>query len=156
MKESDLYIPVRDWLRSRGYTVHIEVFDCDVIGINEAGHLVAVELKRGMTHGLYEQLVARAIWADEVWAAVPPTAETPKDMFSYHGFGLLIVSGQKLRVKRKARPQPWHWHRTREYRRGVLRGRSPAHDSHVAGLPSCSQAREQRAAVRNLAPRGAA
>lgn len=147
MRESDLYIPVRDWLRSRGYAVHIEIFDADVVGINEAGHMVCVELKTGMRHELYLQLSDRARWADEVWAAVPPTAARPKSGFGYHGFGLLIVGAGKIKVQRKARPQPWHRIKSQQYRRSVLAARLPARDGHLAGLPSCSQAASQRAAV---------
>jgi hypothetical protein len=148
MKESDLYIPVRDWLRARGFTVHIEIFDCDVVGINADGKMVAVELKTGMTLGLYNQLSLRATWADEVWAAVPATAEKPKHGFAYNGYGLLIVSGGRVKVQRIARPQPWNRCRSQIYRRKELSSRLAALDHHVAGLPSCPQAREQRNAVR--------
>lgn len=148
MKESDLYIPVRDWLRSCGYTVHVEVFGTDVVGINDAGHLVAVELKTGMTRGLYEQLSLRTMWADEVWAAVPPNVDRPRSGWDYYGYGLLIVKDGRVKVRRKARPQPWHRVRTQAYRRKVLRGLKPAPDHHLAVLPCCPQAKRQRAEVR--------
>lgn len=150
MKESDLYLPVRDWLRSRGYTVHVEIFDCDVVGINAAGHMVAVELKLGMRRDLCNQLSLRTNWADEVWGAVPHTAEQPGSGWSYYGYGLLVLKNGKLRVQRKARPQPWHRIRAQEYRRKVLRSRHPARDCDIAGLPSCAQAKTQRDISRQI------
>ena len=150
MKESDLYQPVRDWLRSRGYVVHVEIFDCDVVGINEAGHMVAVELKLGMHADLCTQLNNRCRWADEVWAAVPHTAGKPFKSWEYYGWGLLIIRNGKLSVRRKARPQPWFWHRSRAYKRGRLMGRLPARDTDLAGLPSCRLRREQREAVEQI------
>lgn len=157
MKESDLYPPVRDWLKARGYTVYVEIFDCDVVGINAEGHMVAVELKVGMLRDLPGQLMTRCTWADEVWAAVPHTADKPFSSWSYYGWGLLIIRNGKLSERRKARPQPWNWHKRRNYIRGRLSYTPPARDSDLAGLPACRALREQRLAameVTNNSPSG--
>jgi hypothetical protein len=144
MRESDLYVPVRDWLVARGYAVHIEVFDADVIGINESGHMVVVELKLQICKRLIHQLHVRCGWADEVYAAIPKSSARPPSDWSYWGWGLLVVDGSKVATKRMAKPQPYLRNKTRLYRQRVLAKRNPAADHHVAGLPSCALAKMQR------------
>lgn len=142
MKECDLYAPVRDWLISNGWEVHAEIFDADIVAIQD-GKLMAVELKPYLTSGLWRQCCDRAGWADFVMAAIASKPITTSQ-FTDYGFGVLLVAGDKVRQKHKPRPQPWHWHRRRDYRMKKLASRAPAMPHETAGLPSCSQLRQQR------------
>jgi hypothetical protein len=139
-----LYIPVRDWLRSRGYAVHVEQFDGDVIAVKD-GLLVAVELKLCLEQGLIRQLQQRAMWADRVYAAIASTPRTVADI-KYGGFGLLMVNvdAGTLRERIKPKPQPWFFHKRRLYRLKKLTGRPEAMDHEMAGLPACKALRDQR------------
>jgi len=142
MKESDLYGPVRDWLTSQGYQIHVEIFDADVIGVKD-GRIVVVELKACLSYGVFLQCHKRASWADEVWAAIGSTPKDTGDM-KRAGFGLLIVKDGKVRKRFAAKPQPWHWHRSKAYRAKKLACRAPAQPHELAGLPSNQQLTRQR------------
>lgn len=142
MKESDLYPPVHDWLISNGWEVHAEIFDADIVAFQD-GKLMAVELKPCLTSGLWRQCFDRAGWADFVVAAVASNPRTTRQ-FIEQGFGVLLVVGGKIKQKHKPRPQPWRWHRRRDYRIKKLASRAPVMPHEIAGLPSCSQLRDQR------------
>lgn len=77
MLESDLYMPVRDFLIEQGYIVRSEVMDCDITAIKE-NELVIVELKRNLSVSLLAQAVKRQKTADIVYIAVPK----PKKLFA--------------------------------------------------------------------------
>lgn len=144
VKESDLYVPVRDWLAARGWVIHVEIFDADIVAVRD-GRMLAVELKPCLTQDLMNQLHHRAVWADEVIGAIASEPRGRLHALRYYGFGLLQVIDGKVRQRIKPRPQPWQWHRTRAYRLKKLNSRPPAADHEVAGLPGCSALREQRA-----------
>ena len=147
IRESELYRPVRDWLIARGHQVHVEIFDADIVALKD-GLMTAVELKSSVSNGLMLQLHHRAAWADYVFAAV---AVCPKrtDQLRYCGYGLLLVSGGKVRQICMAREQPWRRVLARRYRLKRLMGRHPAMEHEVAGLPACGLLKEQR--LRRLA-----
>jgi hypothetical protein len=145
-RESELYPAVKAWLEAQGYTVHVEIFDCDVIGIKD-GRAVVIELKKFLSHDLIRQLYTRVWWCDEVWAVIPTQPREIPSTFASEGWGLLQLRDGKLRVRRKAKPQPWSWHKRKAYRMKKLMNRKPAMPHEVAGLPSCptlSQQRENR------------
>lgn len=141
-RESDLYIPVRDWLREHGHEVHVEVFGCDVVAVR-GSELTVVELKLSSPALLVSQLHQRSQWADFVLGAMP---HRPKStgMWKHWGFGLLIVSEGKVRQLIRPRRQPDQWYRKHGYRIKRLAGRQPAQAHETAGLPCCPQLREQR------------
>lgn len=147
MKESDLYIPVRDWLSARGWEVHVEIFGTDIVAVM-GDKLMAVELKRGFTKSLRRQVAHRCHWADYVFAAIPGSrGNTPRGAagIRYNGIGLLLVDGDKVHQAIKCQPQPYDWHKRHGYRIKKLTGRMPAQDYEIAGLPSCPALSEQRA-----------
>lgn len=150
MRECRLYPPVRDWLTSHGYEIHVEIFGCDIVALKD-GKITAVELKKGYTRTLVNQLTARAQWADFVIAAIPGriadfSVKKRTGGARYSGFGLLIVEGGKVFCKVHPKPQPNWWHKRHAYRLKKLIGRAPAQDHELAGLPSCPQLRLQREA----------
>lgn len=146
MKESDLYIPVRDWLQERGHEVHAEIFDADIVTVCD-GKLWAVELKPCLDQALYRQLADRERWADYVCGVVAAKPRKQNQYYShlkYLGYGLLQVTGGRIHQRLKARPQPWQWHKKHAYRMKRLGDRAPAQPHELAGLPCNSQLRQQR------------
>ena len=142
MKESDLYQPVRAWLERQGWVIHVEMFDHDIVASRD-GRWIVVELKKCMTWKLTQQCDRAARWADEVWCAIASDPKTVGDC-RQNGFGVLIVRDGKVRKKLGARPQPWHWHKRRKYRVGILSRRAPAMPHELAGLPSSRILKDQR------------
>jgi len=149
MKESDLYIPVRDWLVSKGYTIHVEVFGVDIVATkpdascHRGMRIAVVELKLGLTDGLFRQLLDRQHWADEVWGAI---ASQPRQYAALGcaGFGLLRVQDGKVEQILKAKHTLHCRHKQRDYRLKKMSREGPAQAHELAGLPACAALREQR------------
>lgn len=151
MKERLLYAPVRDWLRSKGWAVRVEIFDADVVAERE-GKLLVVELKTGFTGSLINQLHDRARWSDFVYAAIPSTTYKPrKHAMAYWGFGVLTVDGDRVRERLRPRPQPWMRNKMHAYRLKKLLEIPSAQDHECAGLPACKELAEMRRISRSLA-----
>ncbi len=70
LKETDLYIPVRNYLESLGFTVNSEVMHCDVTALRD-GILAIVEMKTSLNLDVILQAVQRQKIADLVYIAVP-------------------------------------------------------------------------------------
>jgi len=68
--EADMYLPVKKYLESLGYTVTAEVKGADVTAVG-AGELVIVELKRNFNVKLLFQALDRQQAADKVYIALP-------------------------------------------------------------------------------------
>jgi hypothetical protein len=100
--ETALYLPVKHFLESAGYSVKGEVGGCDIVGIRDGDPTVMVicELKLVFNLELILQAVDRAAAADEVWIAARVSAkgrgrETDKryrDLCRRLGIGMLCVS----------------------------------------------------------------
>jgi hypothetical protein len=100
--ETSLYLPVKTYLESAGYTVKGEVGGCDLVGLSDADPPVMVicELKLNFNLELILQAVDRAAVADEVWIAGRLSArgkgrESDKryrDLCRRLGIGMLGVS----------------------------------------------------------------
>ena len=67
--ETDLYTPVKAFLKTQGYDVKAEVNNCDVVAKKPDGTLVIVELKKGFNIDLLIQGVERLALADNVYIA---------------------------------------------------------------------------------------
>ena len=70
IRESDLYLPVKEYLEINGYKVNSEVMDCDVTGLKD-NEIVIVELKKKINITLLIQAVERLKITDAVYIAVP-------------------------------------------------------------------------------------
>lgn len=100
--ETSLYLPIKTFLESAGYTVKGEIGGCDLVGLSEVDPTVVVigELKLVFNLELILQAVDRATVADEVWIAARISAkgrgrESDKryrDLCRRLGFGMLGVS----------------------------------------------------------------
>ncbi|MCG6902122.1 MAG: DUF2161 family putative PD-(D/E)XK-type phosphodiesterase [Rhodobacter sp.] len=71
VRETDLYPPVKAFLKAQGYEVKGEVANADVVGCREGDDPVIVELKTGFSLSLLQQGVARQAVTDAVYVCVP-------------------------------------------------------------------------------------
>lgn len=132
MGEADLFSPVRDWLVSNGYEIHVEVFDADIVATRNQ-ELTVVEMKACLSSELICQLRARAHWADFVIAAISARPRST-NVLKHCGFGLIRLGKRGAYLQIQPKRQPWHFHRARAYRQKILAGRKPAMCHEVAGL----------------------
>ena len=99
--ETSLYLPVKRFLESRGFTVKGEVGGCDLVAFSgEGASLVVIgELKLVFNLELILQAVGRATSCDEVWIAANMSARGNgrendprfRDLCRRLGFGMLGV-----------------------------------------------------------------
>ena len=102
MAESDLYLPIKAFMESLGFSVKGEVNGCDILGVRDGDPpvLVVCEMKLSFNLELVLQGVDRAAACDEVWlAARLSKAGKGREQDSRYrnlcrrlGFGLLGVS----------------------------------------------------------------
>ncbi len=71
MKETDLYLPVKNFLEDQGYEVKAEVTDCDLVAVRDGDLPVIVELKLSLSLDLMIQGITRQSITDAVYIAVP-------------------------------------------------------------------------------------
>lgn len=70
IRETDLYIPVRSYLKEQGFNVKGEVGNCDVTAVKD-GHVIIVEMKKRLNLDVILQAVLRQRLTDDVYVAVP-------------------------------------------------------------------------------------
>ncbi len=70
VRETDLYLPVKEFLEARGYTVKSEVQNCDVVAVKDEEPIVVVELKLTFSMDLVLQGIQRQSITDDVYVAV--------------------------------------------------------------------------------------
>ena len=73
LRETDLFPPLRGWLKAAGYAVRAEVNHCD-LAARRGNELVLIEIKRAVTLDLLLQAVRRQSAAAAVYVAVPTPA----------------------------------------------------------------------------------
>lgn len=71
LSESNLYIPVKQFLETQGYEVKGEVRNCDVAAVRGDEELVVVELKLSLNLELVLQAVDRLAVTSKVYVGVP-------------------------------------------------------------------------------------
>lgn len=113
VRETDLCQPVTAWLRERGYDVRYEVNvmgGCviDIVGMNSAGELVAVELKLSCTQKVFQQAMLAQRGTHYAYTATPTL---PRDLTWHrkHGVGALRVIGQSVEVLVAAQQNKEGW-----------------------------------------------
>ncbi|MDG1678982.1 MAG: hypothetical protein P8H90_07440, partial [Tateyamaria sp.] len=98
-RETDLYLPVKDFLEAQGYVVKSEIGAVDVMAVRRAEKPIIVELKLSFSLKLVNQCVARLKICDDVYMAVAQGKgkrflKTTKDMAVLCrrlGIGLMTV-----------------------------------------------------------------
>ena len=96
--ERELYEPLRDHLKDRGFVVRSEVHKCDLVA-QKADLLIIVEMKRHLSFDLLAQAVERQSYADAVYVCVPKPDGLKQDklwkgkmkVLRQLGLGLLLV-----------------------------------------------------------------
>jgi hypothetical protein len=73
MKESDLFNPIANLLKSQGFIVQGEIKNLDVFGVKD-NTTIAVEMKLAINLKLIYQVVDRLRLVDLVYLAVPQKA----------------------------------------------------------------------------------
>ena len=98
MKETDLYPPLKDFLRQQGYEVKGEVEHCDVIAVRADESVVIVELKLSINIAVVLQAVDRLQISDSVYIGVPKDTGILKKqrkqiikLLRMLGLGLLVI-----------------------------------------------------------------
>jgi hypothetical protein len=96
MPETDLYLPIKAFLESQGYTVKAEVNACDVVALRGDDPPIIIELKTGLTLQLFYQAMDRLTLTDTVYIAIAkPKRAVPVDavkLCKRLGLGLIIVA----------------------------------------------------------------
>ncbi|RKE85737.1 DUF2161 domain-containing phosphodiesterase [Rhizobium sp. AG855] len=100
--ETSLYLPVKGFLETAGYTVKGEIGGCDLVGLSDEDPSIVVicELKLSFNLELILQAVDRASVADEVWIAARVSAKGKgreadkryRDLCRRLGFGMLGIT----------------------------------------------------------------
>ncbi len=98
MKESDLYLPVKNFLESQNYEVKGEVLDCDLLAIRGEEAPVVVELKLSFNINVVLQAIERLSLTSKVYVGIPQGSGTLKKrrrqtikMLRMLGLGLLAI-----------------------------------------------------------------
>jgi hypothetical protein len=71
LKETDLYLPIKQMLEGQGYIVKGEIGAADVVAVRGDEELIIIELKTGFSLSLFHQGIARQVITDAVYVAVP-------------------------------------------------------------------------------------
>jgi len=127
--ETNLYQPVKEFLKQLGFEAKGEVCGCDIVALDN-GEPVAViicELKLSFNLELILQAVDRSTACDEIWIAVQSKKNglgresdpRAKKLCRYLGFGLLKVH-QLNTVEIVVKPQPWKPRRDTKLRSRIL------------------------------------
>lgn len=105
MKETDLYLPVKNLLLSQGFEVRAEIKNIDILASKDDFYC-AVELKTKPSLKLIYQAIDRQKTADQVFIAIPKSAvnmrRSPYRNFVYLlrrlEIGLILVSQEEAEV----------------------------------------------------------
>ncbi|SES61865.1 hypothetical protein SAMN05216389_10151 [Oceanobacillus limi] len=118
LKEVDLYQPIHNYFKRKGYEVYGEVKDCDIAVMKE-DLLIIVELKLNLTVELLIQATKRQRLSEHVYIAIPkPKKHNPRSkkwrdtchLLKRLELGLIFVSftEKRKRVEVVLEPTPFH------------------------------------------------
>lgn len=111
IKETALYAPIRDHLKSQGYQVKGEVQHCDLVATRGDEPPVIVELKTTLNLELVLQAADRLALSESVYIAFPVTAplwrrhwRRVRALCRRLGLGIITLDGRALRVNVRLDP----------------------------------------------------
>ncbi|MCK5820019.1 MAG: hypothetical protein KAH18_12450 [Psychromonas sp.] len=101
LKETALYLPIKQHLQKAGYEVKGEIKNCDIVAIKD-NQLIIIELKLSLNITLLLQAVERFALSDIVYVAFPKQCplykkqvKQIKKLMARLGIGLIVVDFQK-------------------------------------------------------------
>lgn len=102
MKESDLYLPLKQFLEIQNYEVKGEVQNCDVLAVRDNEAPVVVELKLSLNLDVVLQSVERLSLTSKVYIGVPKQCKSLSrrrkqlvKLLKMLGLGLLVIDLKK-------------------------------------------------------------
>ena len=106
MKESDLYLPLKQYLESQNYEVKGEVCDCDVVAMRGEEPPVIVELKLTLNLDVLLQGVDRLALSSLIYIGIPHECKSFKKrrklsvkLLKMLGFGLILINPKSNKVE---------------------------------------------------------
>lgn len=106
MKESDLYLPLKQYLEAQNYEVKGEVCGCDVLAIRKDEEPLIVELKLSLNLDVLLQSVDRLNLSSIVYIGIPKDSKAFKKkrklaikLLKMLGFGLILIEPIKNSVE---------------------------------------------------------
>jgi len=106
MKESDLYLPLKQYLESQGYEVKGEICDCDVVAVRNEEPTVIVELKLTLNLDVLLQGVDRLTLSSLIYIGIPHDSKSFKKkrklslrLLKMLGFGLILINSKSNKVE---------------------------------------------------------
>ena len=105
MKESDLYLPLKQLFESQNYEVKGEVHDCDVLAVRGSEAPVVVELKLSLNLNVILQAVERRALTPNVYIGVPRGCAVLRrrrrhviKLLRMLGLGLVVIDSTRERA----------------------------------------------------------
>ena len=99
MKESDLYLPLKQFLEAQGYEVKGEVVQCDVLAVRGDEEPVIVEFKLSINLSVVLQAVDRLSLSSKVYIGIPKQYKILKHrkrkiikLLKMLGLGLIVIN----------------------------------------------------------------
>lgn len=98
MKESELYLPLKQFLEAQGYEVKGEVIDCDVVAVRENQEPIIIEFKLTINLSVIIQAVDRLSLSPLVYLGIPKSYKMNRSrkrkvlkLIKMLGLGLIII-----------------------------------------------------------------
>lgn len=98
MKESDLYLPLKQYLEAQHYDVKAEIKECDVVAVRDDEAPVIIELKLSLNLDVILQCVERLSLSDKVYIGIPAQCKSYKKrkkqtikLLKILGLGLILI-----------------------------------------------------------------
>jgi len=130
ISESDLFVPVQQYLTTQGYSVKAEVLHCDITAVKD-DEIVVIELKKSLNISLLIQAANRQKFADSVYVAIAikPNGTLPRNfkgachLLKRLELGLIFVSFLKTKTKVEIifHPSEFKKRKSHKVRRNIIR-----------------------------------
>ncbi|MFF2531233.1 hypothetical protein ACFVS2_20235 [Brevibacillus sp. NPDC058079] len=150
LKESDLFIPIKEYLMDVVGCSHVygEVGSCDVLGIQGDVNII-VELKISLSFKVIEQAIDRMHSGHYVYVAVPKTksiSRLAKEILIQKRIGLLLVD-KNNQVERHI---PAKFNRLRTRNSNIRKLIRSYHETQVGGVKSGESETDYSVTIKNI------
>ncbi|MFH1005978.1 MAG: DUF2161 family putative PD-(D/E)XK-type phosphodiesterase [Candidatus Latescibacterota bacterium] len=149
IQESDLYLPIKEYLEQQGYAIYGEVKNCDITARKD-DELILIELKTHFSVALLMQATGRQQISNSVYVAipVPPGRKAPPNfrgmcaLLKRLELGLILVRFLKTKTKMEVvfHPDPPKRRKDRRKRKSLIREMDGLYKDHnLGGIPSTQE-----------------